>query len=1027
MDTHQTQPNHTLQLPSTATASRHRPFSSEQRESLCAALLYSFDRDALVRLFAIEFNTTLENKVALHRRNTTDIVLDVVNWSLARPDIGPKGMIAAALRQIPKAPKLAALQNEWIGITFDLSRYCPYPGMRPYGQGQSEVFFGRTDESMKLEARIAGQPLVVVIGPSGSGKSSLIQAGLLPQLSDDWQVCTMTPGSNPLSRIHELLTPYVDSSEWRNLTTPSRPVLVIVDQFEELFTQARSQADAFGRFLVDLMRVENVHILIALRADFFEHLMTSPIWSEAEDRMMPVLPLSRDGMKSAICLPAEAVGVKVADDCVERLLNDAAGEPGVLPFLQETLVLLWSRLTAPEITLADSEQLAAGLGGTRNGIQAAMALRADEVFASIGSAHPNFEKKQLQAIAARCFMRMVTVVSAGRSTRRQQSEAELLAVGDDASAVQAVLQHLVTGRLLTTSSKPGGGSPTYDLAHDALIAGWPRYAEWIDQLMIAEEERRRLEGKAAEHKRLGTDSALLDLRELQEAEAYLHSEAGRTLGASQALLDLAQASRKAINPGWNPTGTAILGGLVVSIALWLGFLYLATFSLGNAAQIAVWLSIAVVVVGLIVWLWLGYRKRTHWLEHITQQLGNNAAWRFALGLSVIGAVAGYMMVGVPLTQKIGQCQAKGINFAERGILQVGLVAQGIDPYNASVIQRILDDQARLRAFYVSAADAAECDIFFQHIVAIETAKASTGEDIFVTSIDDGRASQQPRSQDTSCHAAGRLAYEIVAAIDPESGIALVDGPSAYTSVVCKAWVLNNDGYAALRAGDLDRAEALLEQAIAEQPDFAAAYLNLGDVYYSLGQTDDSLEMYEQALSLENTNPRYQHKVASVYHQLWRIDFSDDYFDRAESHYQSAIELDADYVEPRSSLANLYILGAVNLEDAQQLLDAATAILDTSPVYSSEDRAALRSLVLKNYGIMAYTNGDVDMAIAKLIEADALSNVYDLDILSFLVGVYFRSDRQQEACSTLKRLEELILSTGDSPSASLIEALSQCSN
>jgi hypothetical protein len=286
-------------------------------------LLYSFDRDALVRLFAIEFNTTLENKVALHRRNTTDIVLDVVNWSLARPDIGPKGMIAAALRQIPKAPKLAALQNEWIGITFDLSRYCPYPGMRPYGQGQSEVFFGRTDESMKLEARIAGQPLVVVIGPSGSGKSSLIQAGLLPQLSDDWQVCTMTPGSNPLSRIHELLTPYVDSSEWRNLTTPSRPVLVIVDQFEELFTQARSQADAFGRFLVDLMRVENVHILIALRADFFEHLMTSPIWSEAEDRMMPVLPLSRDGMKSAICLPAEAVGVKVADDCVERLASQA--------------------------------------------------------------------------------------------------------------------------------------------------------------------------------------------------------------------------------------------------------------------------------------------------------------------------------------------------------------------------------------------------------------------------------------------------------------------------------------------------------------------------------------------------------------------------------------------------------------------------------------------------------------------------------------------------------------------------------
>jgi hypothetical protein len=317
-------------------------------------------------------------------------------------------------------------------------------------------------------------------------------------------------------------------------------LLLVIDQFEEVFSQAdRAEQASFVTYLKKLRALPNVTLLITVRADFYADLMNTEFWPEPSQRI-DILPLRGDKLRQAIERPARDMGVFMEAGLVERLLADAADEPGVLPLLQETLVLLWMSMARRYLPLSAYEQM--GSGG-RSGLAVAIANKANAAFDDLDAAQ--------RAIARRIFLRLVQFGEGRADTRRQQRVDELTDAGEPAE-FKATLDHLVRNRLLTQSeglAAPGEkeAAARVDLSHEKLITGWPIFQQWITERREGEKTRRRLEGDAREWVRLGRgDGALLDRVELADANKWLNSPDAADLRCSADLLDLVKHSREAI-------------------------------------------------------------------------------------------------------------------------------------------------------------------------------------------------------------------------------------------------------------------------------------------------------------------------------------------------------------------------------------------------------------------------------------------------------------------------------------------------
>ncbi len=435
---------------------------------------------------------------------------------------------------------------------------CPYPGMMPFSETDSDRFFGRDEEIEELIERLRLHPFIAVIGPSGSGKSSLVFAGLFPKLhysglfgTGEWLIRSMRPGETPLAALKTLLgndlaNPEQGTTEALGTLPNAQRLLLVVDQFEEVFTLAAQEAVPFQETLLRLSKIPNFYLILTVRADFYPDLMESPLWRKIQSHRLEVVPLDKAGLHDAILRPAENVGVFVEAALVERLVTDAAGEPGVLPLIQETLVLLWEKVERRYLPLRAYEALvlprkAYGPLGSKKltGLQVAIARRADAALADLSEGQ--------QWIARRIFLRLVQFGEGRADTRRQQPVDALLAAGDDLHLFDQTILHLADHRLLTLSGEEENSGRKADIAHEALISGWPTLQQWIAERREAEQTRRRLTAKAEEWIRFGKGSGgLLDEVELAEAQRWLESPDATELGYGEALPKLVQASSRAI-------------------------------------------------------------------------------------------------------------------------------------------------------------------------------------------------------------------------------------------------------------------------------------------------------------------------------------------------------------------------------------------------------------------------------------------------------------------------------------------------
>ncbi len=434
-------------------------------------------------------------------------------------------------RPVPPAPKLP----------------CPYPGMVPFKAAQ--YFYGRESEIENALLHLRHQRELYVIGPSGSGKSSLLFAGILPRLRESraypegfWLIQQMRPGAQPVETLVRTLggdLSQLDQAVAALLAAQpgAQRLLLVVDQFEELFTQAAHEEQArFIAAIKALQAVESCTLIIAMRADFYPDLMNSELWPVEVGRRLEIGPLRGEALRQALEQPATDVGAYVEAGLLERLLADAADEPGALPLLQETMILLWEKMVRRLLPLYAYDQLG---GEGRNGLAVATATWADATFAGLSP--------EQQALARRIFLRLVQFGEGRADTRRRQPISALRSAGDDPALFEQTIRCLADNRLLTLSGQAGDPERQVDIAHEVLFVAWPTLHDWVKERRVAEQTRRRLAEKGAEWVRLGRGSGgLLDEIELLEAERWLAGPDAAELGYDPMLPELVQASRKAI-------------------------------------------------------------------------------------------------------------------------------------------------------------------------------------------------------------------------------------------------------------------------------------------------------------------------------------------------------------------------------------------------------------------------------------------------------------------------------------------------
>ncbi|MEU0804752.1 helix-turn-helix domain-containing protein [Streptomyces sp. NPDC005970] len=363
----------------------------------------------------------------------------------------------------------------------------PYRGLARFEPDDAALFFGR-DQLIDDLMRLAGHHrITAVVGASGSGKSSLLRAGLIPHLrttdNPDLRPAALrviTPGGHPVRDHEQRLVPKEggEGDTW-----------LVVDQMEELYTLCTDPAER-AAFIDRLLTAQDptgrLRVLLAVRADFFGHLAGHrPLADALREATLLVPPMSRDELREAIVKPAQAAGLIVERTLTARIIDEVDGEPGALPLMSHALLETWHRRKGRALTLTAYE--AAG------GVHGAIAQTAEDLYTHL--------TPQQAAHARRILLRLITPGEGAQDTRRPAPREELET--DTSPAAAEVLERLVKSRLVILDGS------TVHLAHEALIAAWPRLQKWIDEDRDRLRVHRQLTETAHTWQNLGRDPGAL--------------------------------------------------------------------------------------------------------------------------------------------------------------------------------------------------------------------------------------------------------------------------------------------------------------------------------------------------------------------------------------------------------------------------------------------------------------------------------------------------------------------------------------
>ena len=412
----------------------------------------------------------------------------------------------------------------------------PFQGLQYFDEKDANRFFGRETLVAKIVGRLAASHFLTVIGASGSGKSSVVRAGVIPALrrgerlvdgslpptdSGQWDILILTPSAHPLDALAANLTR--DSESVSAITTlradleqdpnslgliarrvlaqnNKKHLLLVIDQFEEVFTQCR-QDDERRAFIENLLHavdpasMQPITIVLTLRADFYTQLAFQDRLRELVSQNQEFIgAMSREELKRAILLPAALGNWKVQEGLVEVILDDLGTEPGALPLLSHALLETWKRRRGRVLTV--SGYTAAG------GVRGAIAQTAETVFRQRLSV-------EQQPIARMIFIKLAEMGEDSLDTRRRATFSELITRSTDTNTIDAVLSILTDARLVTTGTLEPGDTRVVEVAHEALIREWPTLRDWLNQNREGLILHRQLTEDTNDWIKLGRDSGSL--------------------------------------------------------------------------------------------------------------------------------------------------------------------------------------------------------------------------------------------------------------------------------------------------------------------------------------------------------------------------------------------------------------------------------------------------------------------------------------------------------------------------------------
>ncbi len=469
---------------------------------------------------------------------------------------------------------------------------CPYKGLEYFDCNDEDpkYFYGREKLTDQLLDRVRQNNFLAILGASGSGKSSVLRAGLLHQLklgrklagSQDWKIQIMLPGEHPLHNLAlSWLEPDLSDAEratqldqiesllkkgGEGLTklvqaSTANRVILVIDQFEEALTlcQDLTEREAFFQCLLEAgAQTDNkLCLILAMRIDFFGKCFEreySDLGNKIQnkDNFVAVPPMKREELEQAIIKPAEKVNLSLDSGLAEAILRDIQGSPGSLPLMQDTLTELWKRRKDHQLKFTSYYQLG-GIGETLN-------QKATEVYNSLTTPEQN--------TAQHIFLSLTNLGEGTEDSRRRVLKQDLITAKHDEQLIENVIQKLADEKLIVTRDRvePNseiGQQVEVDVAHEALIRNWSLLRQWLDESRDQLRQKQKIEDTAQKWQKSGQKiEYLLSKKRLRLARDFQKEQQEKYPLSELAVSFIARSSKYQRNERIKSVGLLLLIPLI---------------------------------------------------------------------------------------------------------------------------------------------------------------------------------------------------------------------------------------------------------------------------------------------------------------------------------------------------------------------------------------------------------------------------------------------------------------------------------
>jgi len=479
-----------------------------------------------------------------------------------------EGLGAARVAYAASMARDGGLKPAWEGN--------PYPGLRPLEPKDAAIYFGRDRDADELVARVRESRFVAVVGASGSGKSSLVWAGLIPRLhggaipgSGDWPCSRFTPGEmgddpflslatalrcgaqRPIDLAERLRAQPEALEELCGAPLGDKPagaeLLLFLDQLEELFTVSRpDRCEPFVRLLARLAAMDRLRIVATVRADFYhECVKYGPLARLLRSGSFPLSAPGLGALYEMITRPAALAGLRFEGDLPDRILRDTGSEPGALALMAYTLDRLYSACVP-----SGKRLLSLDAYDKLGRVQGAIGARAQQVFERLG--------RPAQEVLPAVFRELVEVDERGTATRQRAPRRRVTGTPEAA----ALVEELTKERLLVQNEGEEDGQPMVEVAHEAIFRSWPALAQWIEERQDDLRLRRQVHLAAIEWQERGnSEDYLWTGTRLQQAQAMVQRLQPELSDAERAFLrsEVERLEEKLADPALGHPARARIG------------------------------------------------------------------------------------------------------------------------------------------------------------------------------------------------------------------------------------------------------------------------------------------------------------------------------------------------------------------------------------------------------------------------------------------------------------------------------------